>query len=263
MAFTAGRSQKRTLPPAVRPFEAFAGVEAGLQGHGMPPIRACPPRTSLPIIGSRCRSRGFDRVRSGGTGPATVSTADGPWRTSGTRQGLMASTRVSGAMLCPTDKFEINEHEAPHARAPPNSLKHELGGLRTGRARHRCLSRLPVDATAIHMQLNQLETISVPERAFSVPGYGTKSMSRPWRKANRRFQHLGLVGQQRDRGWLKNSRLNEEAPPRSSLKSRTNMPRRRGSAGPACSHGSAWIWCKKLEKNHEIYEDDQERLANE
>jgi len=43
------------------------------------------------------------------------------------------------------------------------SLKHELSGLRTGRASTALLDNIQVDAYGAHMPLNQLATISVPE----------------------------------------------------------------------------------------------------
>ena len=43
------------------------------------------------------------------------------------------------------------------------SLRHELSGLRTGRASTALLDSIQVDAYGNHMPLNQLATISVPE----------------------------------------------------------------------------------------------------
>ena len=49
------------------------------------------------------------------------------------------------------------------------SLKHELGGLRTGRAAASMLEPVQVEAYGSHMPLNQVATISVPEpRLLSV-----------------------------------------------------------------------------------------------
>ncbi|MGJ4855352.1 ribosome recycling factor [Labrys sp. KB_33_2] len=50
-----------------------------------------------------------------------------------------------------------------------NALKHELGGLRTGRASSSLLEPVHVDAYGASMQLSQVATISVPEpRLLSV-----------------------------------------------------------------------------------------------
>ena len=49
------------------------------------------------------------------------------------------------------------------------SLKHELGGLRTGRASASLLEPVHVDAYGAHMSLSQVATVSVPEpRLLSV-----------------------------------------------------------------------------------------------
>src|ERR1700692_3635143 len=49
------------------------------------------------------------------------------------------------------------------------SLKQELGGLRTGRASASLLDPIQVEAYGSHMPLNQLATVSVPEpRLISV-----------------------------------------------------------------------------------------------
>ena len=44
-----------------------------------------------------------------------------------------------------------------------NAFKHELGGLRTGRASGNLLDPIQVDAYGSHMPINQVATISVPE----------------------------------------------------------------------------------------------------
>ena len=63
------------------------------------------------------------------------------------------------------------------------SLKHELGGLRTGRASSSMLDPVQVDAYGSHMPLNQVATISVPEpRLLSVQVWD-KSMVKAVEKA--------------------------------------------------------------------------------
>jgi ribosome recycling factor len=47
------------------------------------------------------------------------------------------------------------------------TLKHELGGLRTGRASTSLLDPVQVEAYGTHMPLNQVATISVPSRLIS------------------------------------------------------------------------------------------------
>jgi ribosome recycling factor len=82
----------------------------------------------------------------------------------------------------PTDKFDINELKR-RMQGATQSLKHELGGLRTGRAAASMLEPVQVDAYGTHMPLNQLATISVPEpRLLSVQVWD-KSMVKAVEKA--------------------------------------------------------------------------------
>src|SRR5437899_11469765 len=68
----------------------------------------------------------------------------------------------------PTGKFDINELKR-RMQGAVAALKHELGGLRTGRAAASMLEPVQVDAYGTHMPLNQLATVSVPEpRLLSV-----------------------------------------------------------------------------------------------
>ena len=68
----------------------------------------------------------------------------------------------------PTPGFDINEVKR-RMQGATQSLKHELGGLRTGRAAASMLEPVQVEAYGSHMPLNQLATISVPEpRMLSV-----------------------------------------------------------------------------------------------
>ena len=67
-----------------------------------------------------------------------------------------------------TGKFDINELKR-RMHGATQALKHELGGLRTGRAAASMLEPVQVDAYGTHMPLNQLATVSVPEpRMLSV-----------------------------------------------------------------------------------------------
>jgi ribosome recycling factor len=71
------------------------------------------------------------------------------------------------------------------------TLKHELGGLRTGRASAALLEPVQVEAYGTHMPLNQVATISVPEpRLLSVQVWD-KSMVTPVTKAIQ-ASNLGL-----------------------------------------------------------------------
>jgi ribosome recycling factor len=64
--------------------------------------------------------------------------------------------------------FDINDLKR-RMQGAVGTLKHELGGLRTGRASASMLEPVQVDAYGAHMPLNQLATVSVPEpRLLSV-----------------------------------------------------------------------------------------------
>ena len=82
----------------------------------------------------------------------------------------------------PTGNFDINELKR-RMQGATQALKHELGGLRTGRAAASMLEPVQVDAYGTHMPLNQLATISVPEpRLLSVQVWD-KSMVKAVEKA--------------------------------------------------------------------------------
>ena len=82
----------------------------------------------------------------------------------------------------PTPGFDINELKR-RMQGATQSLKHELGGLRTGRASASMLEPVQVEAYGSHMPLNQLATISVPEpRLISVQVWD-KSMVKAVEKA--------------------------------------------------------------------------------
>ena len=78
--------------------------------------------------------------------------------------------------------FDINELKR-RMQGATQSLKHELGGLRTGRAAASMLEPVQVEAYGSHMPLNQVATISVPEpRLLSVQVWD-KSMVKAVEKA--------------------------------------------------------------------------------
>ena len=82
----------------------------------------------------------------------------------------------------PTPGFDINELKR-RMQGATQSLRHELGGLRTGRAAASMLEPVQVEAYGSHMPLNQLATVSVPEpRLLSVQVWD-KSMVKAVEKA--------------------------------------------------------------------------------
>ena len=87
-------------------------------------------------------------------------------------------------------KFDIDDLKR-RMQAAQATLKHELGGLRTGRASASLLDPIQVEAYGQRMPINQVATISVPEpRALSVSVWD-KSMVHAVDKAIR-DSNLGL-----------------------------------------------------------------------
>src|SRR6202007_924933 len=85
-------------------------------------------------------------------------------------------------MSTSTGKFDISELKR-RMQGATASLKHELGGLRTGRASASMLEPVQVDACGPPMPLTQLAPISVPEpRLLSVQVWD-KSMVKAVEKA--------------------------------------------------------------------------------
>jgi ribosome recycling factor len=67
-----------------------------------------------------------------------------------------------------TDKFDLEDLKR-RMQGAISTLKHEFGGLRTGRASASLLDPVHVDAYGTHSPLNQVATVSVPEpRLLSV-----------------------------------------------------------------------------------------------
>jgi ribosome recycling factor len=159
-----------------------------------------------------------------------------------------------------TGKFDINELKR-RMNGATQALKHELGGLRTGRASASMLEPVQVDAYGTHMPLNQLATVSVPEpRLISVQVWD-KSMVKAVEKAII-DSNLGLSPATEGQVLrLRIPELNQER-----RKELVKVAHKYAeSARVAVRHvrRDGLDAVKKLEKNHEISEDDQERMANE
>src|SRR5260370_9645639 len=95
-----------------------------------------------------------------------------------------------GTVMAQLPEFDLSELKR-RVEGAHGSLKHELGGLRTGRASISLLEPVHVEAYGQRMPLNQVATISVPEpRALSVSVWD-KSMVHAVDKAIR-DSNLGL-----------------------------------------------------------------------
>jgi ribosome recycling factor len=81
-----------------------------------------------------------------------------------------------------TANYDLNDIKR-RMQGAVQTLKHELGGLRTGRATSSMLEPVQVEAYGTHMPLNQLATITVPEpRLLSVQVWD-RTMVHPVEKA--------------------------------------------------------------------------------
>ena len=141
------------------------------------------------------------------------------------------------------------------------SLKQELSGLRTGRASTALLDHIQVEAYGSHMPLNQLATISVPEpRLLSVQVWD-KSMVKAVEKAIV-DSNLGLSPATEGQVLrLRIPELNEDR--RKELVKVAHKYAEAAKVAVRHVRRDGLDTVKKLEKNHEISEDDQERLAND
>jgi ribosome recycling factor len=141
------------------------------------------------------------------------------------------------------------------------SLKQELSGLRTGRASTALLDHIQVEAYGSHMPLNQLATISAPEPRLLNVQVWDRSMVHAVEKAIS-AANLGLTPT--TEGQVLKLRIPE-----------LNEERRREIVKVAHKYAEAarvavrhvrrdgLDLLKKLEKDHNISEDDHERHSTE
>jgi ribosome recycling factor len=172
--------------------------------------------------------------------------------------------RISGRKFqeeeMPTGNFDINELKR-RMQGTTQALKHELGGLRTGRAAASMLEPVQVEAYGTHMPLNQLATVSVPEpRLLSVQVWD-KSMVKAVEKAIV-DSNLGLSPATEGQVLrLRIPELNEER--RKELVKVAHKYAEAAKVAVRHVRRDGLDTVKKLEKSREISEDDQKRLDNE
>ena len=156
--------------------------------------------------------------------------------------------------------FDINDVKR-RMQGATQSLKHELGGLRTGRAAASMLEPVQVEAYGSHMPLNQVATISVPEpRLLSVQVWD-KTMVKAVEKAIV-DSNLGLSPATEGQVLrLRISELNQER--RKELVKVAHKYAEAAKVAVRHVRRDGLDTVKKLEKNHEISEDDQERFASD
>jgi ribosome recycling factor len=154
--------------------------------------------------------------------------------------------------------FDINELKR-RMQGAMGVLKQELSGLRTGRASPHLLDHVQAEAYGSHMPLNQLATVSVPEpRLISVQVWD-RSMVHAVEKAIT-AANLGLTPATEGQVIrLRVPELNEER--RKELVKVAHKYAEAAKVAVRHVRRDGLDTVKKLEKNHEISEDDQERLA--
>ena len=141
------------------------------------------------------------------------------------------------------------------------ALKQELGGLRTGRASASLLDPIQVEAYGSHMPLNQLATVSVPEpRLISVQVWD-KSMVHAVEKAIT-AANLGLTPATEGQVIrLRVPELNEER--RKELVKVAHKYTEAAKVAVRHVRRDGLDLIKKLEKEHQISQDDEKRHSAE
>ena len=140
-------------------------------------------------------------------------------------------------------------------------LKTELSGLRTGRASAHLLDPVMVEAYGAQMPLNQVATVSVPEPRMISVNVWDRSLVHPVEKAIIN-SNLGLSPATEGQTIrLRIPELNEER--RKELVKVAHKYAEAARVAVRHVRRDGLDVLKKLEKNHEISEDDQERLAND
>ena len=154
--------------------------------------------------------------------------------------------------------FDLNDIKR-RMQGAVNSLKHDLNSLRTGRASASLLDPIQVDAYGAAMGLNQVATVSVPEpRLLSIQVWD-RGMVAAVEKAIRNSD-LGLNPQ--TEGQVIRLRIPEMTEQR--RKEMVKVAHKYAEdARIAARHvrRDGMDLLKKLEKDHEISEDDEKRQA--
>lgn len=156
--------------------------------------------------------------------------------------------------------FDINDLKR-RMEGAISSLKHELGGLRTGRAAISMVEPVQVEAYGSHMPLNQVATVSVPEpRLLSVQVWD-KSMVKAVETAIVN-SNLGLSPATEGQVIrLRIPELNEER--RKELVKVAHKYAEAARVAVRHVRRDGLDVLKKAEKDHQLSEDDEKRLSND
>src|ERR1700727_610743 len=159
-----------------------------------------------------------------------------------------------------TTAFDMNDLKR-RMQGAIASLKQELAGLRTGRASTALLDHVQVEAYGNHMPLNQLATISVPEPRLLNVQVWDRSMVHAVEKAIS-AANLGLTPSTEDQVLrLRIRELNEER--RREIVKLANKYAEGARVAVRHVRRDGLDLLKKLEKAHQISEDDEKRQASE
>jgi ribosome recycling factor len=160
----------------------------------------------------------------------------------------------------PAEIFDISDLKR-RMQGAVASLKHELSGLRTGRASAAMLEPVQVEAYGSSMPLNQLATVSVPESRMISVQVWDRSMVHAVEKAIIN-SNLGLSPATEGQVLrLRIPELNEER--RKELVKVAHKYAEAGRVAVRHVRRDGLDSLKKLEKSGDISEDDQTRLAAE
>jgi ribosome recycling factor len=156
--------------------------------------------------------------------------------------------------------YDINDIKRRMAGASA-ALKTELSGLRTGRASAHLLDPVMVDAYGAQMPLQQCASVTVPEPRLISVNVWDRSLVKAVEKAIV-DSNLGLSPATEGQTIrLRIPELNEER--RKELVKVAHKYAEAAKVAVRHVRRDGLDIVKKLEKNHEISEDDQERLAND
>src|SRR5580698_5332522 len=159
-----------------------------------------------------------------------------------------------------TGSFDINELKR-RMQGATQSLKHELGGLRTGRAAASMLEPVQVEAYGSHMPLNQVATISVPEARLISVQVWDRSMIHAVEKAIA-ASNLGLTPSTEGQVLrLRIPELNEER--RRELVKVAHKYAEAARVAVRHVRRDGLELLKKMEKDHKISEDDYTRQSGD
>jgi ribosome recycling factor len=159
-----------------------------------------------------------------------------------------------------TDTFDLNDVKR-RMQGAIQSLKLELGGLRTGRASTTLVEHIQVEAYGSHMPLNQVATTSVPEPRLINIQVWDRSVVHAVEKAIS-SANLGLSPSTDGQNVrLRIPELNEER--RKELVKVAHKYAETARVAIRHVRRDGLDLLKKLEKDHKISEDDHKRQAEQ